>query len=143
MHAQQRYPRMSFATCTTRGVTSLLTMLPRGDVSTTSVLMLTAVSCRVLPSTHCTFSVAGRPSGSRGVIGVPSAFRKSGQEPLEKPNACISSCTAITNWPSNADDDVSIIRGQKLAWPRMGRSVCSSRTHLHTSAPKKEVGVGA
>jgi hypothetical protein len=50
---------------------------------------------RVVPSWHVAETEAGRPSDSRGVIGVPSALRKSGHEPDEKPSAWKISWMAV------------------------------------------------
>jgi hypothetical protein len=85
-------PRRSRATATTLGVTMRFTITPRSCL-TRSVLALGALTVRVTPSVHRVGVSAGRPSAARGVRGVPSWWRKSAQESVEKPSACRSSCT--------------------------------------------------
>ena len=88
--------------------------LPRTE-ATSSVLESTESAVRVTPSPQSVDTEAGRPSDSRAVSGVPSASRKSGQLPDEKPSACITSCTAVARCAAKSSEAAEREEGQKLA----------------------------
>ena len=72
---------------------------------------------------------AGSPLASRGVRGAPLSSRKRGHEPEAKPSACTSSWMAVASCESKSAAAEERAVGQKLTWPKMGRSYWS-RWHV-------------
>ena len=122
-------PNASLATAATRGVTILVTVTPRSE-PTCSVVVLGTRKLPTVPSGHAYDAVKGTsPLASLAVRGAPFSSRKSAHEAEAKPSACRISCTAVLSCSGKLPSLASRAEGQKLAWPKMGRSNWS-RTHV-------------